>query len=164
MPHVIPGVETYERTYVGGRHVCARSEDKRAMRCWGANDWGQLGNGASDEAGQPTPTEVGGLDGTIDVVTLGVRHTCAYLVEPEISLRCWGANDYGQIGISEPQSTVPVPATEVGAFVQHSSKASEHSCIVREDKTAWCYGLNDAGQLGNGKSGGSERTPVQVLF
>jgi alpha-tubulin suppressor-like RCC1 family protein len=160
LPHIIPMVTTYERVYIGGGHICARSEDKRSLRCWGANDAGQVGNGTTVDVLEPV--EVDGLDGTIDVVNAGARHTCAYIVEPAIRLLCWGANDYGQIGI--PVDDSPVPLDVSLPFEQFSTRTSEHTCFVREDKTMWCLGLNDTGQLGGGEIGGSSTEPVQVRF
>jgi alpha-tubulin suppressor-like RCC1 family protein len=159
-PHIIPGVETFERAYIGGGHICARSEDKKQVKCWGANEHGQLGNGKTVDS--PLAGEVA-LDGTIDLVNGGARHTCAFIVEPAEKLYCWGANDYGQIGIPLDENPTPVEVTGF-EYEQFSTRTSEHTCIVRADGSAWCIGLNDAGQLGNGQIGGSSRDLVQVQF
>lgn len=41
----------------GYLHTCAISDDRRAY-CWGANNWGQLGNGTTSSS--PIPVRVGG--------------------------------------------------------------------------------------------------------
>jgi alpha-tubulin suppressor-like RCC1 family protein len=42
------------------------------------------------------------------------------------------------------------------------STGFQHACAVKSDGTLWCWGNNNAGQLGNG-SPTSTTLPVQVL-
>src|SRR5690606_1808830 len=37
-----------------------------------------------------------------------------------------------------------------------------HSCFIRDDGSPWCWGRNDAGQLGIGAVSSRESTPVRV--
>jgi alpha-tubulin suppressor-like RCC1 family protein len=82
---------------LGARHACVRAQDG-SVWCWGANDQGQLGvTGVSRTA----PVRVsGGESGALltDVVdlTAGDDFTCARFASGAI--RCWGANDEGQLG------------------------------------------------------------------
>jgi alpha-tubulin suppressor-like RCC1 family protein len=79
---------------IGGHHGCAQTFDGRVF-CWGANDRGQLGDGTLTD--RPDPTQVAGLDpaSTLAVAWMG-DHDCAITHSGE--LRCWGANDRGEIG------------------------------------------------------------------
>ena len=63
-------------------------------RCWGWNNFGQLGIGNTQT--QPSPVNVVGLGGQLAALSAGASHTCAISVTG--SLRCWGYNDYGQVG------------------------------------------------------------------
>jgi alpha-tubulin suppressor-like RCC1 family protein len=55
------------------------------------------------------------------------------------------------------QVCVPEPSTCAASV----SAGDEHTCAIRDDHTAWCWGRNDAGQLGDGTT--EDRTsPVQV--
>ena len=38
----------------------------------------------------------------------------------------------------------------------------EHSCGIRGNGTLWCWGRNNYGQIGNGKTGADVPTPIQV--
>lgn len=58
-------------------------------------------------------------------------------------------------------STVPVTVSGVSGAVS-IAVGNVHTCAVVSDGTARCWGLNDRGKLGNGTTGGSSNTPVQV--
>ncbi|MFN8623433.1 MAG: hypothetical protein U0869_22065 [Chloroflexota bacterium] len=84
--------------------------------CWGANNRGQLGDGTTDR--RSGPVQVVGLDRTDGLASLGVGGSAACLVtvepiswsgvDPTVGgalsdqgLRCWGANDRGQLGVGD---------------------------------------------------------------
>ena len=39
---------------------------------------------------------------------------------------------------------------------------SSHTCVIRENNTVWCWGLNGRGEIGNGNVG-TVLVPVQVI-
>ncbi|NLG95743.1 MAG: hypothetical protein GX491_00125 [Chloroflexi bacterium] len=77
----------------GGAHTCALTTTG-GVKCWGANWYGQLGNGTG--AYSPTPVGVEGLSGGVRAITVGYAHTCALTTAGE--MKCWGYNYYGQLG------------------------------------------------------------------
>ena len=95
---------------VGGRHTCAATAEG-ALRCWGANERGQLGDGTATR--HLAPTEILGLGGAAVLVAAGESTTCVAL--PDGRVRCWGANEEGQLGdgsnidSSEPVTTLLPP-------------------------------------------------------
>ncbi len=95
---------------VGESHNCAITA-ARAVKCWGANFHGQIGNGNTTFS--PTPVNVIGLS---DVVAVGPAydHTCA--ITGNGAIKCWGGNTYGQIGngTGPIDSLVPVDVTGFG--------------------------------------------------
>jgi alpha-tubulin suppressor-like RCC1 family protein len=76
----------------GGAHSCAALIDGRVF-CWGADDQGQLGDGATVDS--PTPVAVAALTGAVQVAA-GSAHSCARARDG--SLWCWGSNRSGQLG------------------------------------------------------------------
>ncbi len=140
---------------VGVRHTCAISDS--ALWCWGFNGDGQLGNGT--QVGEVLPVKVMALSGVLDVVT-GYYDTCARKADG--TLWCWGKNDYGQLGDgTQINSFVPVQVKALGTGVAQVAVGDHHACARKTDGTAWCWGFNKLGQLGNGTTSDS-LSPVQV--
>jgi len=128
-----------------------------AVSCWGANDFGQLGNGNTTE--RHTPTLVNGLGPALSLA-LGARHACALLQGGAVS--CWGANDHGQLGnSSRTDSSRPVRVTGIADAIA-VSVAQDHSCALLTSGQVTCWGRNDAAQLGIGAVGSDRTTPQSV--
>jgi alpha-tubulin suppressor-like RCC1 family protein len=88
----------------GWRHTCARL-GSGTIQCWGQNQFGQLGNGTTTT--QTTPVPVSGITGAVGVTAGWWHHSCALLGGGTV--RCWGANDWGQFGIGTTTgSSTPV--------------------------------------------------------
>ncbi|MDF1506012.1 Ig-like domain-containing protein, partial [Roseisolibacter sp. H3M3-2] len=84
--------------------------------CWGANDWGQLGDAAPPGRPSGTPTRVRLPWPARDVAVAGRgdargAHACAIAAD-RLAVACWGRNDAGQLGNGTTASTsVPGPVT-----------------------------------------------------
>jgi alpha-tubulin suppressor-like RCC1 family protein len=83
-------------------HTCARISDG-TVRCWGYNGYGELGNGTTTAARIATPVQELRPGASSPITLTGVRHvyagyyqTCAAMTD--LTVRCWGRGDYGQIG------------------------------------------------------------------
>ena len=87
----------------GGAHSCAiTTANDGDMECWGRAAAGQLGLGNTPPATQdkPYPSMVPLFDGAnprVQVIAAGGAHTCVKAVA-SASIRCFGANDHGQLG------------------------------------------------------------------
>ncbi len=84
----------------------------------------------------------------------GNEYTCSTTNKGEAY--CWGLNDNGQLGNnSTTNSIIPVKVkngTGTDDFlsdIKHFSVGKNHTCSTISDGTAYCWGLNDNGQLGN---------------
>jgi alpha-tubulin suppressor-like RCC1 family protein len=127
---------------LGTAHTCARLDDG-TVRCWGANERGQLGDGTT--SGRVTPA-VPDLAGLAQIAT-GVGHTCARFTDGTV--RCWGANDRGQVGDGSRTDRV-LPAAAVGRVdVVEIAAGGDHTCARVQDGRVWCWGANGRGQLGD---------------
>jgi len=93
-------------------------------------------------------------------VLAGGNHNCA--VKTDRTLWCWGNNFSGQLGNgTTTNSSVPVQVSGHATDWATVSPGGDGTCAVKTDHTVWCWGLNYAGQLGNGTTTNSS-VPVQV--
>ena len=97
-------------------------------------------------------------------VSVGTHHTCA-LTEAG-TVRCWGDNYRGELGdgtvhVIDSFSNLPSQVVGLPAKVVSISAGDQHTCAIAEDHTAWCWGNNDNGQLGDGTTTDRGK-PVQV--
>jgi cysteine-rich repeat protein len=135
-------------------HTCALLQSG-AVKCWGANNSGQLGIGNTDiQAGPVGPVDFKGKAAI--ALAAGRSHTCALLEDD--SLWCWGAGTYGALGIGVIKNMAyPTPQrVDLGTgYVAKAIAAGEnHTCAILGDGAAEgsirCWGYNNAGQLGTG--------------
>jgi alpha-tubulin suppressor-like RCC1 family protein len=152
----------------GGVHTCALKSDGMVW-CWGANYYGQLGDGQSHQTCEgsdcsPTPVMAGVFD--VASISSGLEHSCA--VKSDGRVFCWGSNSAGQLGDGGTHQDCnsvdcsPTPVQVSGLTDVVSVAAGHyHTCAVKSDGTAWCWGSNAGGRLGDG-SFSDHPTPVQV--
>lgn len=95
-------------------------------------------------------------------VAVGPRHTCARMGDG--SLRCWGQNDYGQLGDGTREARPrPIPASAVSGAVVDVQAGSDFTCARRANGTVDCWGYNRYGELGGGAAGERRETPAPVV-
>ena len=143
-------------------HSCAVL-DNGDLVCWGANEEGQLGLGnTSTNVSVPTVVDVGSGLTTISVST-GHSATCALLSDQ--SVKCWGKNDDGQLGLGNNSANdvlTPHPVTFSGSSTPISLHAGRNEFCARLDNgSVACWGANTYGQFGLGNST-SQNSPISL--
>ena len=145
----------------GTSHSCAILDDG-AIRCWGSNGNGQLGDGSRDD--KLAPTVVNTPLGRIAIsVSTGLAHSCA--IFDDGSLRCWGDNSQGQLGDGTTvERTVPTLVNlGNGRSASSITLGQTHTCSILDDNSVKCWGGNANGQVGDGST--SDRNiPTKILF
>ena len=141
----------------GFSHSCARLADG-SVKCWGSNESGQLGRDAEGNTLSPEPVPLG--DGVkVTALSCGNQFTCATTEAGQA--KCWGDNQFGQLGIGSAQMVLGRNTTEMGSALPYvmlgkgskikSLKAgSGHACALLENGGLKCWGGNGFGQLGYG--------------
>jgi alpha-tubulin suppressor-like RCC1 family protein len=130
----------------GRSHTCALSASG-GIRCWGANDKGQLGDGSTAE--RWSPVKVTGLESGVTAIATGDSHTCA--VTASGRAQCWGANHDGQLGdgtlVDKP---APVDVKGLPHPVKAIAAGGAHTCALATGGAVHCWGNNTAGAVGDG--------------
>ncbi len=153
----------------GRAHTCALLTGGQ-VRCWGANDQGQLGLGtnADRSAVQPYQNGIVSLGGPAAFIAAGADHTCALMTDG--SLRCWGANGHGQLGLGnsaalgDDELPSSIPPINFGLDVTAVAAGGDCTCAIFTDGTLRCWGDNTYGQLGLGSTDdvGDDEIPSQA--
>lgn len=156
IPRQVYGASGIVAIAAGGSHACSL-HDNGTVRCWGTNSFGQLGNGSTN--GSPIPVPVSGIT-TAVAISASAYHTCAVLANGTAS--CWGLGYFGELGNGANPWTATVPVQVANLTMAREIAAGVfHTCATRADGTAWCWGNNSSGELGNGTTTNTN-VPVQV--
>ena len=137
----------------------------RTVWVWGNNYGGVIGDWNTYPVGySPIPVHVNGL-AVVTAIAAGFEHALALVKDG--SVWTWGTNSSGQLGGgtvgSNGRRYVPqqVLTGVVAIAAGGGSYKTRHSIIIKPDGTAWTFGINFNGQLGNGTTVNSN-TPVPV--
>jgi alpha-tubulin suppressor-like RCC1 family protein len=148
----------------GAGHWCAAT-DSGKVACWGWNGYGQLGDGTTEQSGNPVWV-TGSLlaERHVTDIAVGSDHSCALTDPGEVF--CWGANYYGQLGNGSlsTQHNRPVAVNGgalAGSVVESFSAGGYHSCAVTQAHRVACWGGNWNQQVRQVYSE-IERMPVHV--
>ena len=166
---------------LGGLHGCIGLWN--GVACWGDDRWGQLG-AADAECCEPAPVDDAAWAGRpferVGLAT-GTRHTCVVLRQGVIDgpgpVFCWGDDEFGQLGHGELRQTAVEPGEVVLPRLALSVVAGpHHTCAMSaggtvegmvgglgEPRTAWCWGRNERGELGDGTTT-SRVQPAPVIL
>lgn len=149
---------TYAVISVGNSHTCALDTAGKAW-CWGENALIQLGpNGPIRRF---SPEAVPG-DHKFQQISAGSSHTCALAAG---KAWCWGWDSSGQVGdgpADQIDKVAPVRVSGRHTFTEISAGVA-HTCAIAAAGTAWCWGLDRNGQVGDGpRRQANKYSPVPV--
>jgi alpha-tubulin suppressor-like RCC1 family protein len=176
-------VRTASGPLTGVKAIAAAYDETCALRtngtmwCWGFDTFGQVGDGTTGDpttGSRPFAVEVvgptGGHLGSVTAIATGYLFSCALRVDG--SLWCWGDNQYGQIGDGAHGGggslhvrlrpvrvlTAAGPLTDV----RQIDAGQDQACARRGDRSLWCWGNNQFGQLGTGGGEAHKAVPVST--
>ena len=149
----------------GSDHVCALLDNDR-VKCWGTNNFGQLGLGdtrdrglAAGDMGDGLPYVDLGTGRTARGVSAGDGMTCALL--DNSTVKCWGLNGAGELGIGDQvgrggmagQMGDALPAVNLGTgrSAKQVFAGESRACALLDNDTLKCWGNDFSGALGNGE-------------
>lgn len=163
---------------LGENHSCARLQDG-SLKCWGQNSSGELGQGDTDNRGD-TSGEMASLSSislgsgrTVKSLSAGANHTCAILDND--TLKCWGNNQYGQLGLGDTDNrgddpgemgdSLPTVNLGTNLFPVKVAAAKNFTCVIAKNSTTHvlyvkCFGLGP--YLGLGGTADKGKNPGEM--
>jgi alpha-tubulin suppressor-like RCC1 family protein len=133
----------------GANSTCALTV-AGAVRCWGANITGQLGDGSMMSS--DVPVDVVGLSSGVIAISAGDGSACALTTVGGV--KCWGYNAWGQLGNGSTAEYSGIPVDVVGlssgVVAVSTSQAGPTACALTAARAVKCWGHNSFGQLGDG--------------
>jgi alpha-tubulin suppressor-like RCC1 family protein len=138
-----------EQIAIAQDHSC-KLLSNGTVKCWGANYYGQLGDGT--KTNRSTPVLVNGLSDAVEVGTSG-QVSCAR--KQDGTVWCWGKNQLGQVGngstTTREERGVSKPAQVVGVAGATAIAVGDYeSCALTGGGTVRCWGYNKYGGVGDG--------------
>ncbi len=161
-PRAVSNISSAKSVSNGSEVTCALLNNG-SIQCWGLSSQGQLGNGTGSTGPGANyfsriPVSVSNITNAT-AVSSGGGHTCAIVGNG--SVKCWGTNNYGQLGDGTTNSCravntgyytcsgTPVSVSNISNATTISA-GNSHACALLSDKTIKCWGRNSSGQLGDG--------------
>jgi hypothetical protein len=134
-------------------------------QCWGASSSSQTGLANTTLSIGPPGNFIGGLSPQpIDVQAFGA-FACALLSDGVPTLKCWGHN-FTESATAMPPVTVTAPFPAGVRAAALSTGTSGAACVITTEGSAFCFGDNAYGEVGNGLAGGGNSlvlTPAEVV-
>jgi len=155
---VVGGFTDWVQISTGGDHTAALRSNGTAW-AWGSGFLGQLGDNTNTNRSSPVSV-VGGFTDWVQI-SAGGNHTAA--LRANGTAWGWGFGTSGQLG-DNTTTTRSSPVSVVGGFTDwvQISTGSTHTAALRANGTAWGWGTNSSGQLGD-NTNTNRSSPVSVV-
>lgn len=148
---------------------CVLASDDKAY-CWGYNAGGELGNGTSGtDVSEPTQIKMTGALAGKTIKDIGGGGNAFCVVASDDKVYCWGTgsgaltNTGFSSSSNEPVMTVDTNNVLSGKVINKLAVGTTNVCVIANDNKIYCWGENDAGQLGRGTSAiSSVLPPAQI--
>ena len=138
-PVEVSSLTSVSEVAVGDGSACALTTSG-AVKCWGRNDVGQLGNGVSGNSN--VPVDVFGLSSGARAIRAGSLHYCAILDTG--AMKCWGRNSEGQLGTGATSGNrnTPVDSTIATGTIVDVSAFLYFTCVLNSEGIVRCFGTH----------------------
>ncbi len=144
-PTIIDSGVSYSKVAVGVSHACGITTSGSALKCWGRQLDGRLGNGLTAEANVGLPTVID--SGTAySEISVGDQHTCG--VTSAGVMKCWGLNTDGRLGDGTTTTSATPVTVDSGNTYTKVAVGDVNSCGLRSTGKIYCWGSYQQGLVG----------------
>jgi hypothetical protein len=154
--------------------ACAVLSD-HTVWCWGANNGGMLGNGATQASSTPVQVVAAGTASPILATKVVSQSVFSCAITTQGGAVCWGNNSLGQLGNPSVPTSLESSTAFYSAFavpvalpanVSSLAVGVQHACGLLVDGRVFCWGSNMAvgtdTTLGVGSTAVTVKVPAQV--
>lgn len=135
LPTAVDSPTHYSSIAAGHDHSCGLTPEG-AVKCWGINTHGQLGDGSTSP--QNIPVSITDSTTPYETIAAGGEHTCG--ITRLGVLKCWGYNGYSQLGNnSNLDSNIP-KVIDAGTFYSTVAAGAFHTCAISQQGVLKCWG------------------------
>jgi alpha-tubulin suppressor-like RCC1 family protein len=144
-PVQVAGLTEVAAVACGYEHTIALKQDGTVWS-WGANEQGQLGDGTTSHRSTPVPVK-----GLVDVIAVSGGREHTIVLKKDGTVRVWGSNRQNQLGSAwATYTSTPVKVGGLSGGIDAIVSGGYHTIVIKKDGTAWAWGYNKYGQLGDG--------------
>lgn len=146
LPITVTSGTNYLTVAAGGGFTCAITS-ANLMKCWGAADNGEVGNGTTAAVYYP-----GSVDPSVTYssVFAATNHACA--ITTAGLMKCWGQNNYGEIADGTNVTRLTPTAIDTGTVYSTAAVGLVNTCGITSSNALKCSGSNSDTQAPDGSA------------
>ena len=145
LPVAVDAASNYIDVSAGNGFTCGITS-AGVLKCWGRNASNSVGDNTTTQRNSPVIINSGT---SYKALAQSSYYTmCAITTADE--LKCWGYNNYGQVGVGGTTNTAIPTVVDTGISYKSVVASIEHTCGVTTSDVLKCWGRNSSYQLGDG--------------
>ncbi|MBA2611991.1 MAG: T9SS type A sorting domain-containing protein [Bacteroidetes bacterium] len=139
------GTDTDWKTCGAGLNHSMAIKNNGTLWMWGANNAGQLGNGATTATYNPTQ-----LGTATNWQTVSGETDQSFAIKTDSTLWAWGYNAYGDLGDGTNSNKLTPTQITTNTNWKYINGGRDHTLALKTNGDLWSWGRNIFGQLGDG--------------
>lgn len=145
LPVAVDAATNYIDVSAGSWFTCGITT-AGVLKCWGINSNNSLGDNTTTQRNSPVVVNSGT---TYKSLAQTAYYTMCAITSAD-ELKCWGYNNYGQVGVGGTSNTSTPTVVDSGVQYKFVTVSIDHTCGVTMADELKCWGRNSSYQLGDG--------------